>query len=118
MPSSTSPSSTDSNTTDAGLTPAPISTLFISPHAFDSSGNATESIPFSLTPLSPPSISSAPSTTQLHTTQTQGYSLDDYFVQYPEHLINSSYARQPDSGVTDGSFEYQYYLPNAMHRGA
>ncbi|KAK0443001.1 hypothetical protein EV421DRAFT_1903961 [Armillaria borealis] len=111
-PSSVFSSSTDSNTTD--LAPALISSLSISPHAFGSSGDATENILHPLTPLSSPSASSAPSTTQSHTTQTQGYSSDDYFIQYPDHLINSSYARQP-GGVTDESFEYQYYSANVMH---
>ncbi len=105
-----STSSTDSNTADADLTPAPISFLSISPHAFGSSGDATENILLPLTPLSSPSASSAPSTTQ-----TQGYISDDYFVQYPDHLINSSYAYQPGGGMTDESFEYQYYSLNVMH---
>ncbi|KAK0225158.1 hypothetical protein EDD85DRAFT_1027489 [Armillaria nabsnona] len=103
-PTSISFSSTDPNTADAGLTPVPISSLFVSPYAFGRSGDATL-----------PSASSVPSTTQADTSQTQDYSSDGYFVQYPDHLINSSYACQPGGGVTDESFEYQYYSSNVMH---
>ncbi|PBK87476.1 hypothetical protein ARMGADRAFT_1085496 [Armillaria gallica] len=101
-PTSISFSSADSNTADADLTPVPISSLFVSPYAFSHSGDATL-----------PSASSAPSTTQWDTSY---YSSDGYFVQYPDYLINSSYARLPDGGATDHeSFEYQHYSPNAMH---
>ncbi|KAK0225153.1 hypothetical protein EDD85DRAFT_1027486 [Armillaria nabsnona] len=115
MPSSMPSSSTDYNTADVGLTPAPISSPFVSPHAFGCSGDATENISLPLTPLSSSLAYSTPPIIQSYTTQTQDYSSDDYFAQYPDHLINSSYAHQPDSGATDESFEYQHYSPNATH---
>ncbi|KAK0227983.1 hypothetical protein IW262DRAFT_1455185 [Armillaria fumosa] len=107
-PSSMSTSSTNFNTADVGPTPAPVSSRFISSHAFSRSDDATENIPLPLASLSSSSTYSTPSVIQSHTTQTLGHSSDDYFVQYPDHLINSSYARQSDGGVTDESFEYQH----------
>ncbi|KAK0227987.1 hypothetical protein IW262DRAFT_569332 [Armillaria fumosa] len=111
MPRSMSVSSTDYDTTDTELTTAPISFSSI-PRTFGSSSDATENIALPVTPLFSPT-SSAPSTTQSYTAQTQA--LDDYFVEYPDHLIDSSYARQLGSDGTDESLEYQHYLLNAMH---
>ncbi|PBK87491.1 hypothetical protein ARMGADRAFT_1065995 [Armillaria gallica] len=116
-PSSMSSSSTDSDTADAGLTPAPISSPFVSPHAFGRSGGATENISLPLTPLSSSSAHSTPSITQSYTTQTQDHSSDDYFPQYPDHFINS-YTRLSDDGAADESFEYQHYSLNATHEAS
>ncbi|KAK0474901.1 hypothetical protein IW261DRAFT_532605 [Armillaria novae-zelandiae] len=108
-------SSTNFNTADGpGPTPARISSPFLSPYAFGHSGGAMGSIP-----LSSSSTYSTPSIIQSHTTQTQtqGYSSNDYLqVQYPDRLINSSYAqRQPDGCATDESCEHQHYSLNVMH---
>ncbi|KAK0210322.1 hypothetical protein DFS33DRAFT_1483432 [Desarmillaria ectypa] len=74
-------------------------------HAFSPSRDA-RNIPLTPTPISSPSASSASSGIQSDIAQTQAYGLNDYFVQYPDHLINSSYARQPDGDATNDGFYY------------
>ncbi|PBK64427.1 hypothetical protein ARMSODRAFT_961938 [Armillaria solidipes] len=71
-------------------------------HAFSPS-SGTENIPFASTSISSPDI-----------TQTQAYSSYEYFVQYPDRLMNDPYAQQPNSDAANEGFEYQGYS-NAVY---
>ncbi|PBK80439.1 hypothetical protein ARMGADRAFT_1020911 [Armillaria gallica] len=80
---------------DANLMPITTAPVFSpSPRAFIPSsevGNIS---------FAPTSISS-PSAIQSDIIQAQTYSPDDHFVQYPDHFMNDSYARQPEGGATE-----------------
>ncbi|KAK0210320.1 hypothetical protein DFS33DRAFT_1483429 [Desarmillaria ectypa] len=89
------------------ITRAPI--FFPSPRSSFNPSNDVGSIPFASTSISSPS-SSASSGIQSDITQIQAYSSYDYFVQYPDHSMNNTYALQPNGDATNESFEYQDYL--------
>ncbi len=85
------------------VTPTPIYSNYIGSRAFDPSHDAVNT-PFTPALISSPSASSASSDIQSGITQTQAYSSDNYFVQYPDHVVNNSYTRQSAGDATDGSY--------------
>ncbi|KAK0225244.1 hypothetical protein EDD85DRAFT_857064 [Armillaria nabsnona] len=92
---------------DANLMPITTAPVFSpSPRAFIPSSEAGN-ISFAPTPISS-SASSASSDIQLDITQAQAYSPDDHFVQYPDHFMNDSYARQPDGGAPENLYYHDH----------
>ncbi|KAK0228068.1 hypothetical protein IW262DRAFT_576237 [Armillaria fumosa] len=83
-----------------------------SPRRAFSAFSVAENSPFPSTFISSPS-SSAPSAIQSDITQIQAYSSDHYFV-HPDHLINNTYARQPDDDETHENLHYHGGL-NVMY---
>ncbi|PBK80444.1 hypothetical protein ARMGADRAFT_1069006 [Armillaria gallica] len=79
-------------------------------YAFSPSRETTD-IPTS----SPLTSHSASSGIQLEVADTQAYGSDNHFVQYPDHFMNDSYARQSDDGgATDVAF-YHHNHSNLMY---
>ncbi|KAK0434947.1 hypothetical protein EV421DRAFT_1740583 [Armillaria borealis] len=102
------PSSTLLSSHDANVIAVATAPIFApTPHrAFSPSSNAGN-VPLTPTSIYSPSAStSASSGIQSDITQTQAYGLNNYFVQYPDHFINPSYACQLGGDATDEGLYY------------
>ncbi len=100
-------SSVDSDTAavshDVPITEASI--FYPSPRYVFSPSRETTNIPVS----APSASHSASSGIQSDVADTQAYGSDNHFVQYPDHFMNDSYARQSDGGATDANFYHHGY---------
>ncbi|KAK0435437.1 uncharacterized protein EV420DRAFT_320855 [Desarmillaria tabescens] len=82
-------------------------------HAFSPSRDAGN-IPLTSTSISSPSARSSSSSNQSYIVQTQAYGSDDYFVQFPDHFMNNSYAFQLDGSATDENLYDQNVIYGPM----
>lgn len=90
--------------------PVPITTAPTFSHGpYRASSPSTDAgdIPLPPTSISSPSSNNTSSGIQSGVTQIQVCNSYDYFVPYPDHFIDSSYARQPDGTATNENLYYR-----------